>query len=71
MENELIDININFKLVAKENDKNVYQRVKYQTDKRVLELLMDLFNNNQTRVAKTLGLNRSTVRKMLKEHDLI
>lgn len=71
MENELIDININFELVAKENDKNVYQRVKYQTDKRVLELLMDLFNNNQTRVAKTLGLNRSTVRKMLKEHDLI
>lgn len=71
MENELIDININFELVAKENDKNVYQRVKYQTDKRVLELLMDLFNNNQTRVAKTLGLNRGTVRKMLKKHDLI
>jgi Fis family transcriptional regulator len=36
----------------------------------MLEVVMNQAQGNQTRAAQLLGLNRNTLRKKLKQHDL-
>ena len=40
-------------------------------EKPLLEVVMQQSNNNQSRAAQWLGLNRNTLRKKLVEHKLI
>jgi Fis family transcriptional regulator len=39
-------------------------------EKPMLEVVMNQAQGNQTRAAQLLGLNRNTLRKKLKQHDL-
>jgi Fis family transcriptional regulator len=50
---------------------DVYQLVLAQVEAPLLEQVMAYTRNNQTRAATMLGLNRGTLRKKLKQYNLI
>ncbi len=50
---------------------DVYQMVLAQVEAPLLEQVMVYTRSNQTRAATMLGLNRGTLRKKLKQYDLI
>jgi Fis family transcriptional regulator len=50
---------------------DVYQMVLAEVEAPLLAEIMDYTHNNQTRAAIMLGLNRGTLRKKLKQYDLI
>ena len=49
----------------------LYDMVISQVEKPLLEVVMKCAENNQTRAAQMLGLNRNTLRKKLRDHGLI
>ena len=49
----------------------VYDMVVRLVEKPLLEVVMNQAENNQSRAAEWLGLNRNTLRKKLVEHKLI
>jgi Fis family transcriptional regulator len=49
----------------------LYDMVISQVEKPLLEVVMKRAENNQTRAAQMLGLNRNTLRKKLRDHGLI
>ena len=49
----------------------LYDMVISQVEKPLLEVIMKCADNNQTRAAQMLGLNRNTLRKKLRDHGLI
>ena len=50
---------------------DVYQMVLAQIEAPLLEEIMEYTRNNQTKASIMLGLNRGTLRKKLKQYDLI
>ena len=50
---------------------DLYNIVLQQVEEPLLELLLDYVDGNQSRAAECLGLNRGTLRKKLKIHNLI
>lgn len=50
---------------------DVYQMVLAQVEAPLLEEIMAYTRNNQTKASLMLGLNRGTLRKKLKQYDLI
>lgn len=50
---------------------DVYQMVLAQVEAPLLEQIMAYTNNNQTKASLMLGLNRGTLRKKLKQYNLI
>ena len=50
---------------------DVYQMVLAQIEAPLLEEIMAYTRNNQTRASIMLGLNRGTLRKKLKQYNLI
>ena len=50
---------------------NVYDMLIKRVESPMLELVMRRANNNQSRAAQWLGLNRNTLRKKLLEHKLL
>ena len=50
---------------------DVYQMVLAQVEAPLLEEIMAYTRNNQTRASLMLGLNRGTLRKKLKQYNLI
>ncbi|MEM9256684.1 MAG: DNA-binding transcriptional regulator Fis [Pseudomonadota bacterium] len=50
---------------------DVYQMVLAQIEAPLLEEIMAYTRNNQTKAAHMLGLNRGTLRKKLKQYQLI
>jgi Fis family transcriptional regulator len=50
---------------------DVYQMVLAQIEAPLLEEIMAYTRNNQTRASLMLGLNRGTLRKKLKQYNLI
>ena len=50
---------------------DVYQMVLAEVEAPLLEEIMAYTRNNQTRASVMLGLNRGTLRKKLKQYDLI
>lgn len=48
----------------------VYNMVLSRVEKPLLEVVLQHTSGNQTRAAQLLGLNRNTLRKKLKQHDL-
>lgn len=50
---------------------NVYDMVLSEMEAPLLETVMTYVNGNQTRAATILGLNRGTLRKKLKQYDLL
>ena len=49
---------------------NVYQMVMGEVELAMLESLMEYVQDNQTRAAKMLGINRSTLRNKLEQYGL-
>ena len=50
---------------------DVYQMVLAEIEAPLLEEIMAYTRNNQTKASIMLGLNRGTLRKKLKQYDLI
>lgn len=50
---------------------NLYDLVLTEVEAPLLEAVMRHTNNNQTQASSLLGLNRGTLRKKLKQYDLI
>ncbi len=50
---------------------DVYDMVVGQVEQAMLESVMRHTRSNQTRAAEVLGINRSTLRKKLKQHGLL
>ena len=49
----------------------MYDMVVRLVDRPLLEVVMSQADNNQSRAAEWLGLNRNTLRKKLVEHKLL
>ena len=54
-----------------ETPDGVYDMVVRLVEKPLLEVVMNQAENNQSRAAEWLGLNRNTLRKKLLEHKLL
>ncbi|QIL71597.1 Fis family transcriptional regulator [Diaphorobacter sp. HDW4B] len=54
-----------------ESPDGVYDMVIRLVEKPLLEVVMTQANENQSRAAEWLGLNRNTLRKKLVEHKLL
>ncbi|QIL83418.1 Fis family transcriptional regulator [Diaphorobacter sp. HDW4A] len=54
-----------------ESPDGVYEMVIRLVEKPLLEVVMTQANENQSRAAEWLGLNRNTLRKKLVEHKLL
>ncbi|MBO6752248.1 MULTISPECIES: DNA-binding transcriptional regulator Fis [Spongiibacter] len=50
---------------------DVYNMVLSEVEAPLLEEVMKYTRNNQTRASQMLGLNRGTLRKKLKQYDLL
>lgn len=50
---------------------NLYELVLTEVEAPLLEAVMRYTDNNQTQASSLLGLNRGTLRKKLKQYDLI
>lgn len=48
----------------------IYQMVMAETERPMLETVMEYVNGNQSRASQVLGISRSTLRKKLKIYDL-
>ncbi|AZZ94432.1 MULTISPECIES: DNA-binding transcriptional regulator Fis [unclassified Hahella] len=51
--------------------KDVYQMVLSEVEAPLLEQVLKYTRNNQTKASVLLGLNRGTLRKKLKQYDLL
>jgi len=60
-----------FRDLEGETPHHLHDMVIRLVEKPVLELVMQKADNNQSRAAQWLGLNRNTLRKKLVEHGLI
>ena len=54
-----------------ESPDGVYDMVVRLVEKPLLEVVMNQAENNQSRAAEWLGLNRNTLRKKLLDHKLL
>ena len=54
-----------------ETASGVYDMVLGRVEKPMLEIILREADNNQTRAAEMLGINRNTLRKKLTEHGLL
>lgn len=50
---------------------NLYDMVLQQVEQPLFKMVMDYVGGNQSRAAECLGINRGTLRKKLKQYDLI
>lgn len=50
---------------------DVYTMVLAEVEAPMLEIVLKYTRHNQTRAAQVLGLNRGTLRKKLKQYDLL
>ena len=60
-----------FRDLGGETPDGVYDMVMRLVEKPLLEVVMSHADNNQSRAAEWLGLNRNTLRKKLVEHKLL
>lgn len=49
---------------------DIYQMVLNEVEKPLLEVVMQYTRGNQTRASELLGINRSTLRKKLGQHNI-
>ena len=50
---------------------NVYEMVMAEVEPELLKAVMKYTNNNQSKAATALGLNRATLRKKLHQYNII
>ena len=49
---------------------DVYQLVLYEVEPPLLDAVMKFANNNQSKAARILGMNRTTLRTKLKKYNI-
>lgn len=64
-------INDYFDQLEGEQPNNVYDLVLGEVERPLLEATLAYTNNNQSKTAAILGLNRGTLRKKMKQHHLL
>lgn len=60
-----------FQDLGEETPSQLYNFVIREVEGPMLQVVMDYTNHNQSQAAAILGLNRGTLRKKLKEYNLI
>jgi len=60
-----------FRDLGGETPSNMYDMVLRLVEKPLLDVVMQQADNNQSRAAQWLGLNRNTLRKKLLEHEML
>ena len=60
-----------FRDLGGETPDGMYDMLVHLVEKALLEVVMQQADNNQTRAAQWLGLNRNTLRKKLLQHELL
>lgn len=60
-----------FQQVDGEEVSNLYEMVLSEVEAPLLEVVLEISRSNQSRAAQILGLNRGTLRKKLKQHNLL
>lgn len=60
-----------FEDLGQETPSNLYDFVLKEVEAPMLKVVMEHTSNNQSQTAEILGLNRGTLRKKLKQYDLI
>ena len=60
-----------FKQLDGQSATNVYEMVLNEIEAPLLKAVMDYTRDNQTKASELLGLNRGTLRKKLKQYDLL
>jgi len=63
-------LNRYFKDLDGEMPTEIYNMVVGAVEKPLLSYILDRAEGNQTRAADMLGINRNTLRKKMREHDL-
>lgn len=53
-----------------EDPNDLYDKVISEIEKPLLATVMDHYDNNQSKAASCLGINRGTLRKKLKQHQI-
>ena len=65
------ELNKYFKELDKEKVGNVYDMVLGLVEKKLINIVLDYCNNNYSKTAKLLGINRNTLRKKMQQHNLL
>ena len=60
-----------FATLGDTNPANVYEMVMAEVEPELLKAVMKYTNNNQSKAATALGLNRATLRKKLHQYNII
>ena len=60
-----------FAALGDTNPKNVYELVMAEVEPELLKAVMRYTNNNQSKAANVLGLNRATLRKKLHKYNIL
>tara|TARA_B100001057_G_C22365222_1_gene762418 strand:+ start:279 stop:545 length:267 start_codon:yes stop_codon:yes gene_type:complete len=60
-----------FATLGDTNPKNVYELVMAEVEPELLKAVMRYTNNNQSKAANVLGLNRATLRKKLHKYNIL
>ena len=60
-----------FATLGNTNPANVYEMVMAEVEPELLKAVMKYTNNNQSKAANVLGLNRATLRKKLHRYNII
>ncbi|MFW2176461.1 MULTISPECIES: helix-turn-helix domain-containing protein [unclassified Moraxella] len=60
-----------FKNLGDQKASNLYEVMLHQLERPLLKVVLEQTRGNQTRTAEILGLNRGTLRKKLKTHNLM
>ena len=60
-----------FRDLGGETPSNMYDMVLHLVEKQLLDVVMQQADQNQSRAAQWLGLNRNTLRKKLQEHQML
>jgi len=60
-----------FATLGDTNPANVYEMVMAEVEPELLRAVMKYTNNNQSKAATALGLNRATLRKKLHRYNII
>ena len=64
-------LEVYFRDLGGETPSNMYDMLLRLVEKPLLDVVMQQSDNNQSRAAQWLGLNRNTLRKKLLEHDML
>ena len=68
--NRLNKINDELAEGSRINPINVYQLVLKEVEPPLLNVVMEFANNNQSKAAEILGINRTTLRTKLKKYNI-